>query len=178
MATVEYVERYTVEDYRHWEGDWELIHGVAYAMAPSPLVTHQSVLGNILRELSERTDPCESCMALAEIDYEISEETVVRPDVLLICKPIDEHVNKTPEIVFEVLSPATARRDETVKFELYRQEGVEYYVLVHPGKKVAKVYRLSDEGRYLKAGDFTDERFGFSLKGCEFEFDFSRIWRR
>jgi Uma2 family endonuclease len=178
MATLDYIERYTIEDYREWEGDWELIGGVAYAMAPSPLVTHQSVTLSIAVELKEKTDDCTQCLSLAEIDYEISEDTVVRPDVLLICKPIEERVDKTPELIFEVLSPATARRDETVKFDLYRREGVDYYILVHPTKKVAKVYRLTEEGRYVKAGDFTEETFRFSLKDCSFDFDFSKIWRR
>jgi len=178
MAAIDYIERYTIDEYRKWEGDWELIGGVAYAMAPSPVVTHQNVITKIIAHLEKRIDTCSSCISLAETDYEISEETVVRPDVLLICKPIEEHVNKTPEIIFEVLSPATARRDETVKFDLYRQEGVRYYVIVHPTKKVAKVYRLTEDGRYVKAGDFTEETFHFALENCPFDFDFSKIWRR
>ncbi|WP_457626586.1 hypothetical protein [Persephonella sp.] len=32
-----YLPNYTVEDYKQWEGDWELIEGIAYAMVPSPL---------------------------------------------------------------------------------------------------------------------------------------------
>ena len=178
MAVIDYIERYTVEDYREWEGDWELIGGIAYAMAPSPLVTHQSVSSKIVGQLDRLSEECPACLALTEIDYEIAEDTVVRPDVLLICKPIDEHVDKTPEVIFEVLSPATARRDETVKFELYRQEGVRYYILVHPEKRVAKVYRLTEEGHYVKAGDFTDETFRFELDPCPFDFDFSTIWRK
>ena len=31
---------YTYDDYKNWQGDWELIRGVPYAMAPSPLKTH------------------------------------------------------------------------------------------------------------------------------------------
>ena len=38
-------EYYTYDDYIKWEGDWELIDGIAYAMAPSPLKTHQNLLG-------------------------------------------------------------------------------------------------------------------------------------
>ena len=37
-------EYYTYDDYIHWEGDWELIDGIAYAMAPSPLKSHQNLL--------------------------------------------------------------------------------------------------------------------------------------
>ncbi|WP_457605949.1 Uma2 family endonuclease [Nitratifractor sp.] len=178
MAALDYVERYTIEDYRQWEGDWELIHGVAYAMAPSPPVTHQSVMARISHVLLSKSDECEKCLTLVETDYEISEDTVVRPDVLLICKEIDERVDRAPEIIFEVLSPSTARRDETIKLDLYRQEGVRYTVLVHPGRRVAKVYRLTEDGRYVKTGDFSDETFTFTLEECSIGFDFSTIWRR
>ena len=47
MGALDYEEFYTVADYRLWKGDWELINGVAYAMAPSPTVTHQSLSTNI-----------------------------------------------------------------------------------------------------------------------------------
>jgi len=177
MAALDYSEYFTKANYIQWQGDWELIGGVAYAMAPSPMVTHQSVATKIASELEIKTSECKKCLTLNEIDYEISNDTIVRPDVLLICKPIDETVDKAPDVIFEVLSASTARRDETVKFDLYQKEGVSYYVLVHPQKKVAKVYRLSDDGRFVKQGDFTDESFGFETKSCLFDFDFGKIWR-
>jgi len=178
MGALKYSEHYTKADYVRWEGDWELIDGVAYAMAPSPLVTHQSVALNIAVELKKKTERCSTCLVLSETDYEIADDTIVRPDVMLLCKPVEEVVDKAPEIVFEVLSASTARRDETVKFELYEREGVLYYILVHPTKKVAKVFRRYEDGRLVKAGDFTDETFGFAVGSCRFDFDFSKIWRR
>lgn len=178
MGALNYKEHYTKADYALWEGDWELIEGTAYAMAPSPTVTHQSVASNIVFELKKQTDECRKCLTLSEIDYEVSEDTIVRPDVLLICKPIDETVDKTPEIIFEVLSASTARRDETAKFELYQREGVRYYIIVNADQKVAKVYRLFEDGRYVKQGDFTDETFAFEVGNCRFDFYFSVIWRR
>ena len=178
MGAVEYREHYTKKDYEQWEGDWELIYGVAYAMAPSPLVTHQSVAVNIMFELKRKTEQCEKCMTLGEIDYEIADDTIVRPDVLLICKEIEERVNKTPEIIFEVLSATTARRDETVKYELYQREGVRYYIIVEPLGQVAKVFRLYEDGRFVKEGDFTKETFEFALEHCTIDFDFSKIWRK
>ena len=95
---MKYEEHYTIEDYNHWDGEWELIYGTPFAMAPSPTVTHQSVAGNIFYELKHMT-LCPDCLVLSEIDYEIAIDTVVRPDVLLICKPIEEKVDKTPEII-------------------------------------------------------------------------------
>ena len=41
------LEKYTYEDYRHWEGDWELIDGIPQAMAPSPALKHQFIMMKI-----------------------------------------------------------------------------------------------------------------------------------
>ena len=78
---------------------------------------------------------------------------------------------------FEVSSPRTVRRDEIVKFDLYRAEGVSHYVLVYPEAKKAKVWRLVD-GQYRKVGDFHDESHRFELSRCALDFDFGRLWKR
>jgi len=38
-----YIEYYTYEDYKRWEGDWELIEGMPYSMAPAPFKRHQNL---------------------------------------------------------------------------------------------------------------------------------------
>ena len=48
---VEYLPHYSYEDYLLWEGDWELISGVAFAIAPSPAKNHQMIVGYIFSEL-------------------------------------------------------------------------------------------------------------------------------
>lgn len=170
-------ELYTLEDYRHWEGDWELIRGIALAMAPSPALNHQRLGGRIYSQLVEALEDCPHCEALYEIDIEFAQDTVVRPDVILICyEPEGERLTRAPELIFEVISPATARRDEQTKFQLYREEGVSCYVLVYPSAAKAKVYRLVD-GDYRKVGDFHDERYTFVLSRCGIDFDFGRLWR-
>ena len=171
-------ESYTVRDYLQWEGDWELIHGAPCAMAPSPGVSHQSASMLIARQLGEALDDCPNCQVLFEIDVEFAADTVVRPDVLVICyEPEGERLTRAPELVFEVVSNSTARRDEVTKFELYRAEGVSYYVLVYPEQRKAKAYRLV-EGVYRKLGDFSDEHHVFELAKCAIDFDFARLWRR
>ncbi|TQV63206.1 MAG: Uma2 family endonuclease [Sulfurovum sp.] len=176
MLAQKYTEHYTVEDYQYWEGDWELVDGVAYAMSPSPSFTHQSINIKIARLLDEALDNCPKCQAIFEIDWEVSSDTVVKPDMLVICYEVDEKITKKPELIFEIASRSTVKRDEILKFELYQREGVEYFVLVYPDKKVAKVYRLND-GVYRKVGDFSDELYKFELKECEIDFNFSKIWR-
>jgi len=131
----------------------------------------------IARQLDEKLDNCPKCQALFEIDWEIANDTVVKPDTLVICYEPDETITKKPEIIFEIASKSTIKRDETIKYELYQQEGVEFYVIVYPKKQVAKVYKLH-EGRYIKAGDFSDESYDFELDNCTIKFDFSKIWRK
>ena len=176
MLANDYLEYYTVEDYKQWEGDWELILGSPFAMAPSPLVTHQNTNMKISRQLSEALDDCQQCQVLFEIDWEISSDTVVKPDTIVICYEPDEKIIKKPEIIFEIASPSTVKRDEKLKYELYQAEGVKYYVLVYPKKNKAKLYIL-ENGRYIKLGDFSDEKYQFETIKCKIDFDFSKIWR-
>ncbi|MFN3397747.1 MAG: Uma2 family endonuclease [Sulfurimicrobium sp.] len=171
-------ETYTVQDYLRWEGDWELIHGAPVAMAPSPALGYQQLSAAIFRQLDESLDDCPLCQALFGIDVEFAADTVVRPDVLVICyTPEGERLTRAPDLVFEVVSQTTSRRDEVVKFDLYRSEGVANYVLVYPEAHKAKVYRLID-GEYRKVADFCNETHHFELSKCALDFDFSRLWRR
>lgn len=177
MSNLAYVEYYTKDDYALWDGDWELIYGHPYAMAPSPMYGHQFVNLKIARQLDEKLDNCKSCYTLFETDVEFSQDTVLRPDCMVICyEPVDK-LTKAPEIVFEVISKSTAKRDETIKFEVYQEEGVKYYILTYPDIKKAKLYKLH-EGRYIKVGDFTNETYTFELDMCSIEFDFNFIWKK
>jgi Uma2 family endonuclease len=126
-------------------------------MVPSPSFEHQQVSAAIFRQLDESLDDCPHCQAVFEIDVEFAQDTVVRPDVLVICyQPEGERLTRTPDLIFEVISPRTTRRDEVDKFDLYRTEGVTHYVLVYPEAKKATVWRL-EEGEYRKVGDFHDK---------------------
>jgi len=177
MDNLAYKEKYNIDDYNSWDGDWELIYGDAYAMAPSPIYNHQFVNLKIARQLDERLDNCELCHAVIEMDLEISNDTVLRPDSMVICyEPINK-LTKTPEIIFEVISKSTAKKDEILKFDLYQNEGVKYYILVYPNSKKAKVYKLIDF-KYRKIGDFSDESYSFETKYCTIDFNFDFIWRK
>jgi len=177
MTNLAYTENYTKDDYALWEGDWELIYGQPYAMSPSPMYGHQFVNMKISRQLDEQLDNCKNCNAIFEMDVEFSADTILRPDCMVICyEPVDR-VTKAPEIVFEVISKSTAKRDESIKFEVYQDEGVKYYILAYPDNKKAKVYKLH-EGKYVKVADFTDEKYTFELDKCNIDFDFGFIWKK
>ncbi len=169
---------YTYDDYQQWEGDWELIEGVPYSMAPAPVKNHQMLVLAIGSELLSKLGECPACEVLIDEDWKLDSTTVLKPDVSVVCN--DDHpryINKTPEIIFEVLSPSTAKRDEGLKFRRYQEEGVNYYILVYPNDLFAKVYKYSDN-QFRKIAECSTELFPFEAVSCPFNFDFSAIFRR
>jgi len=161
-----------------WEGDWELIEGIAFAMSPSAGFIHQRVSSLIHWQLMNSIKDCNGCIALFEIDWIVSNDTVLKPDIIVICgTPEGDYIKEPPEIIFEVISPQTILKDKRVKYEIYEKKGVKFYVVVDPGyeTKGAIVYRYN-EGRYEKLGDFVKETVEFDIGRCKFSFDFSTIW--
>jgi len=170
---------YLYEDYKLWEGDWELIYGMPYAMSPAPMIKHQSISNNIAWHLKELLEDCQKCKSLLPVDWKISDDTIVQPDNLVICHHPRNgaYLTKAPTIIFEILSKSTASKDKNLKYKLYEQEGVKYYIIVDPNDNVAKVYKLKN-GKYVKVCDAVDESVNFELKECSktLKFDFSKIW--
>lgn len=175
MCAIEY---YSYDDYVKWEGDWELIDGIPMAMSPAPIRKHQSLASEIIYHLRTQLSDCELCEVLGEVDYKVNEETVLRPDVTLTCGETNEaYLTKAPEIVVEIISPSTAKRDEKYKFEIYEEEKVNYYILIYPDDLRAKVYKL-DGKKYDKQGDFTTQSYKFENTTCKIELDFEQVFKR
>lgn len=169
---------YTYKDYKLWEGNWELFNGIAVAMSPAPMRIHQSLASSIITELHKQLDNCPKCEVLGEVDYKISDDTLLRPDIVLTCgETNDSYLTKAPEIIVEIISKSTAKRDETYKFSLYEAEKVSYYILVYPEDLIAKVYKL-DGKLYDKQGDFSLESYTFENTSCGVSIDFERVFRR
>lgn len=153
-------KRFTYADYRNWPDDerWELIDGEAYAMAPAPTISHQTLAGQLFRQIDEALDgaPCRALIAPVDVLLPASDEaddrstTVVQPDILVVCDPAkltERNVRGAPDWIIEVLSPATARHDHLTKRALYERAGVREYWLVHPVDRIVTVYTLKD-GQY------------------------------
>jgi len=169
------IEYYTYKDYKHWQGDWELIDGIPYAMSPAPVKKYQGIAYSIAREIGN-TLKCPNCEVLGEVDYKVSEDTILRPDVVLTCDDLGvEYLIKAPEIVFEIISPSTSKRDEVYKFGIYEKEGVKFYILVYPDDLRAKIYK-NENGEFKKVGDFCKEKFKFDF--CEVEVDFDEVFKK
>ena len=169
-----YHPRYTVADYEQWEGDWELWAGYPVAMTPSSSFDQQQVLFNLafaLKTSLSKSSECD-CKVVVEVDWRIAEDTVVRPDVMVVCKPITtKWVEITPALIAEVLSPSTQKNDQTFKRSLYAEQGVNYYFIVDPGSQKIEALKLND-GEYQPT-DLSDVTLD---KTCRISIDTESIW--
>ena len=85
-------------------------------------------------------------------------ETTVQPDIVVICDPnkIDRRGCKgAPELVIEVISKSTRKRDMVIKYEKYREAGVLEYWIVHPDIQSIQIHTFVDGVGYLQ--NFTDD---------------------
>jgi len=173
----EFLPKYTVDDYRLWEGDWELIEGIPYAMSPSPFGIHQRVISELISQILPQIKSCDNhCYVYPELDWIIDENTVLRPDLIVICRDIKEYLKETPEVVVEVVSKSTAQKDEHLKFAIYEKEKVPFYVLVYPDIGKVRVFQLVDR-KFDKYFDGEDGILEISLKnGCNFKVDVKKLF--
>jgi len=130
----------------------ELIDGEHY-VTPSPNIRHQQLLGrlHLLIGVWLQTHPIGE-MFLSPLDVVFSDVDVVEPDLLFISRHrasdiiTPKHVRGAPDLVVEIGSPSTRKRDETIKRRLYERAGVVEYWVVDPDLDVIRVYRRTDAG--------------------------------
>ena len=152
----------TYDDFVHFPDDGkrhELIDGEHY-VTPSPNLKHQSIVGNLFGDIWSflKEHPLGTVFG-APFDVVFSDFDVVEPDVLFVSKArrkvlTPKNIQGAPDLVVEVGSPGTRRRDEPIKHQLYERFGVSEYWVVDPDIDVIKVYRLAD-GRYTRVSEIT-----------------------
>lgn len=152
MPALKYIPNYTIDDYRQWEGDWELWDGIPVAMSPSPFGRHQwssvSIAASIKQQLDAQS--CDDCFVLMETDWIIGDRTVVRPDIAVCCGEFPERfIESAPTLIVEVLSDSTAEKDRHSKRALYESQGVQQYLILDTTAERFQVERLVD-GNYVE----------------------------
>ena len=156
-------ESYTYADYLEWPDDerWEIIEGAPYNMSPAPGTEHQQILVALLLPLANyfKDRNCQVFPAPFDVrlprgdekDEEIS--TVVQPDITVVfdSSKLDKKGCKgVPDIVVEILSHSTAKKDLSEKFNLYEKNGVQEYWIIFPWEKAIDIYYLNQDKRYEK----------------------------
>jgi len=131
---------------------YEIINGVLLR-DPSPSFHHQRVsrrLQRILEDYIRNVDPRGEIFN-APLDLVLTEHTVVQPDLLYLpgSRPAqNDPIDVVPELVVEVISPFTGRKDRVLKLNHYRAAGVLHYWIIDPEESFIEAYELRD-GHYV-----------------------------
>jgi Uma2 family endonuclease len=138
----------------------ELIDG-AVIMSPTPKDLHQGISLRLLQVLLQHI--AGGTLRYAPADVHLDDLNVVQPDLFWVSGPEsrctlgkDGYWHGAPDLVIEILSPGTARRDRREKFSLYEQHGVREYWLVDPDAQYVEVWGRVGEG-FERLGVFGPE---------------------
>jgi Uma2 family endonuclease len=105
--------------------------------------------GILRRAVYDRDYTASEAVLLAKIDWIISNQTVVRPDVVVLCGDAPErHIEAAPAIVAEVLSDSSQQRDREAKFELHQESGVGFYLILDPDQSPLQAFELGVDRSY------------------------------
>lgn len=181
---------YTYADYLLWQFSerLELIKGKIFKMTPAPSSNHQRVSLRLTRELDRYFSnlPCEIFVAPfdvrlikhQEMAYSNQIITIVQPDLCVICDntKIDEKgCIGAPNLIVEILSKGNSKKDLSIKFDLYEENGVQEYWIVNPDDKSVLIYNLKD-GKYIGSRPFILESEIQSLTFPELKFAVDKIF--
>ncbi len=130
----------------------EKINGCFYNMSPAPDFRHGIVNSNIHTNIKNGLRGSICLVSIENLDFKYhSDESddYVCPDIMVICDR--KHLkggtyDGVPRLIVETLSPSTAKKDKTVKKDIYEKAGVEEYWIVSP-QGVIDIY-------YLKKGSY------------------------
>jgi Uma2 family endonuclease len=141
----------------------ELIDGEHY-VTPSPNIRHQRISGNLHLMIGTWLEEHPiGQLFYAPLDVVFSNFDVVEPDLLYMSNEraaqvmTSLHVKGVPDLVIEIASPGTRKRDETIKRRLYERFGVTEYWVVDPDLDLIRVYRRNGE-HFDRAVELSRER--------------------
>ena len=163
-------ELYTYGDYLLWDDGerWELIDGVAYNMSPAPNRRHQQIATELTRQFATflLDKPCQVYSAPFDVRLPEGDEaesdisTVLQPDISVICdlhKLDDAGCVGAPDLIVEILSPSTSRKDHKEKFYRYERAGVKEYWLIDPSANTVTVFKRGTDKRYGRPDVYGDD---------------------
>ena len=174
MKVEEAVRKYTYEDYLNRDDDvrFELIDGVIH-MLETPATINQQISGEIHAQLHDflKGKPCKVFYAPFGVRLSVGKgsDTVLEPDLLVICdrsKLDNRGIGGAPDLVVEILSPSTSKKDKTIKFKKYLEAGVRELWIVEPADKTVTVNILRDGEYVARTYDDSEILPVHILEGC------------
>ena len=153
VITASVKPKLTYEDYAKTPDDerYELIDGELIPM-PSPKWLHQLLQAKIFLPLANFVyGGSLGSMVVAPMDVLLTPFDVVQPDLIFVSNArahiiTEDNIRGAPDLLIEILSPSTERRDRIVKRDLYARHGVGEYWLIDPYAKTATVLILGANG--------------------------------
>lgn len=145
----------------HWRD--EKIEGVIYNMSPSPGYQHGIVNSNIHTVIRQGLRDSVYLVSMENLDFKYHPEEnddYLCPDIMIVCdrkKLKGGCYSGVPKFIVETLSPSTAKKDRTVKKEIYEKAGVEEYWIVSPRGKSLEIYYLENGSYILKENYILEE---------------------
>jgi Uma2 family endonuclease len=136
--------------------DYEIIEGVKF-MAPSPGCAHVNVTANLVTIINGYARINKLGMAFADnFDVHFPDGSLFRPDFIFVsaenAKSLFKNKNATlhgvPDMVAEIFSRSTMKRDVGIKKDVYERNGVREYWIINPWSESIEVYILRD-GKYV-----------------------------
>ena len=136
--------------------DYEIIEGVKF-MAPSPGFGHVNVTANLVTIINSYARINKLGMAFADhFDVHFPDGNVFQPDFIFVsaekAKSLFDNKNMTlhgvPDMVAEIFSKSTMKRDVGIKKDVYERNGVKEYWIIDPWSENIQVYLLRD-GKYF-----------------------------
>jgi len=177
-----YPEPYTYQEYEKLPENvrLEIIDGVVYDMAASPLVKHQVIVLKLAAMFEKffAGKPCKPFVA--PLDVVLDDINVVEPDVFVVCdesKITEKNIKGAPDLVIEVLSPSNIIKDRRTKKWLYEQHRIQEFIIISPMEESAERYWLVD-GKYGVAELFNWDESFYSRLVPELYFDLRVIFEK
>ena len=139
---------------------YEIIEGIRYDFLSSPKYVHQKLLRNLHLAFHSSCDQ-EGEILFAPLDVHFDEDNIVQPDLIYIARENmniirDGYIFGVPDLVVEILSESTGKRDKTIKKRMYEKFGVKEYWLVDPLYRLVEQFVL-DNGRYQLEATLTKQ---------------------
>ncbi|HUH33940.1 MAG TPA: Uma2 family endonuclease [Daejeonella sp.] len=177
MLTAE-KKKFTKEDYQSLgEGAAFQLINADLVMSPSPTSYHQILSARIFKLIDsylEQFNVGGICL-FAPLDVHLDDENIFQPDLIYIpevrkAELVKDCIEGAPDLIIEILSPATAYYDLRQKKDVYERYGVKEYIIIDPIQLNGEVYSL-ENGLFLlrqKAGK-SELLQSVLLKGLEID---------
>ncbi len=168
---------YTIEDYYKLpeEQRVELIDGWIYDMA-APTSVHQIIItfltAKLFAHIAGNQGKCMVLQSPIDVQLNCDDKTMVQPDISVVCnrdKIIDRCIYGAPDLIIEVLSPSSKRRDTIIKLHKYMEAGVREYWMVDPDKRKIVVHDFEKDDYAIYGFDAAID-VGIWGDGCRIDF--------